>query len=98
MTSNATGMSYSRADQAEAVVHDFLTNLAEYQNENKDNIYVTLVTFAVTGTGVYSGWSPDVIGHAGLFDSDGTNGVVEFSYTGNGTNWESALSQAENYA
>ena len=32
MTSNAQGSSYSRADQAEDVVHDFLANLAGYQN------------------------------------------------------------------
>ena len=94
MSSNAGSSSYSRADQAEDVVHDFLTNLKKYQNADKDNINVSLVTFAVTGSQV-QGWTTDVIGLADRFDDGGTNGRVKFRYDGRGTNWESALQRAQ---
>ena len=38
MTNNVSGGRNSRADQAEDIVHDFLTNLAEYQNDDKSNM------------------------------------------------------------
>ena len=94
MTSNAGSSRNSRADQAEDVVHDFLTNLAGYQNAAKDNIRVSLVTFAVTGSQA-QGWTTDVAGLANRFDDNGTDGRTNFSYTGYGTNWESALQRAQ---
>ena len=96
MTSNAGSSSNSRADQAEDVVHNFLANLATYQNSAKDNIRVSLVTFAVTaGSAPAQGWITDVTTLANRFDEGGTDGNVNFSYTGTGTNWESALAQAQ---
>ena len=94
MTNNAGSTRNSRADQAEDVVHDFLTNLAKYQNTDKDNINVSLVTFAVTGSQA-QGWTTNVTGLADQFDDGGTDGRVGFTYNGYGTNWESALQRAQ---
>ncbi len=94
MTSNAGTSRYSRADQAEDVVHDFLANLATYQNTAEDNIRVSLVNFAVTGSQV-QGWTTDVTGLANRFDDGGTDGRTSFTYNGYGTNWESALQRAQ---
>ena len=89
--------SYYRSDQAEDVVHDFLTNLATYQNDAGTNIRVSLVNFAVTGDQI-QGWTNNVTGLANRFDDGGTDNTRSFSYTGsshNGTNWESALQRAQ---
>ena len=99
MTSNAQGSSYSRADQAEDVVHDFLASLAGHQNTAKDNISVALVTFAVSTDQHNEGqtWTTDVSALADRFDDGGTNRQTKFSYSGgqsNGTNWEAALVKA----
>ena len=93
MSTDATGSDYSRADQAEDVVHDFLISLSEHQNKAKDNINVALVTFAVTATTV-QGWTTDVTGLADRFDDGGENNTVKFTYNGMGTNWQAALNQA----
>ena len=97
MTSNAQGSSYTRADQAEDVVHDFLTNLASYQNSAGDNISVALVTFARATNNQGSGWTTNVSGLANRFDDGGSDRQTNFSYSGtasNGTNWEAALASA----
>ncbi len=97
MTSNAQGSNYTRADQAEDVVHDFLTNLATYQNDARDNINVALVTFARTSNNQGSGWTTDVTGIANRFDDGGTDRQTSRNYSGtaaNGTNWESAIDAA----
>ena len=94
MTSNAGSSRYSRADQAEDIVHDFLTNLATYRNSEGNNIRVSLVNFAVTGSQV-QGWTNDVTGLANRFDDGGTDGRTNFTYNGYGTNWESALQRAQ---
>ena len=101
MTSNAQGSNYTRADQAEDVVHDFLTNLAKYQNNAKDNINVALVTFARYTDQHNEGqtWTTDVTALANRFDDGGTDRQTNMSYSGNqsnGTNWESALIKADN--
>ena len=99
MTSNAQDSNYSRADQAEDVVHDFLTNLARYQNDAKDNINVALVTFARFTDQHNQGqtWTTNVTGLANRFEDGGTDRQTNFSYSGtqsNGTNWEAALDKA----
>ncbi len=99
MTSNAQGSSYTRADQAEDVVHDFLTNLATYQNAAKNNINVALVTFARYTDQHNNGqtWTTNVTGLANRFDDGGTDRQTNFSYSGNqanGTNWDAALDKA----
>ena len=99
MTSTAQGSSYTRADQAEDVVHDFLTNLAGYQNDAKDNINVALVTFARAANQHNAGqdWTTNVTGLANRFDDGGTNRATSLNYSGtqsNGTNWEAALTAA----
>ncbi|MBR2599702.1 MAG: Cna B-type domain-containing protein [Erysipelotrichaceae bacterium] len=97
MTNQAGSSSNSRADEAEDVMHKFLTDLAGYQNAKKDNINVALVTFAVTATEA-QGWTTDVQGLADTFD-EGTgeqnaNDRYNYSYTGMGTNWDHALRTA----
>ena len=94
MTNNAGSSRYSRADQAEDIVHDFLINLAKYQNSAKNNINVSLVNFAVTAT-EEQGWTTNVTGLANRFDDGGTDGNVLFRYNGYGTNWEAALQRAQ---
>ena len=99
MTSNAQGSSYSRADQAEDVIHDFLTKLAGYQNDAKDNINVALVTFAVYTDQHNQGqaWTTNVTALANRFDDGGTDRQTSMSYSGgqsNGTNWDAALNKA----
>ncbi len=93
MSTAATGSSYSRADQAEDVIHDFLTALAKHQNKAKDNINVALVTFAVNANTVQT-WTTDVTGLADRFDDGGENNAVKFTYNGYGTNWQAALNEA----
>ena len=95
MTSTAQGSNYTRADQAEDVVHDFLTSLATYQNTAKDNINVALVTFAraVNQHNQGQSWTTNVTTLANRFDDGGTDRQTSFSYSGNqsnGTNWEAA--------
>ncbi len=79
---------YSRADQAEDVVHDFLTNLDTYSTGN--NIRVSLVNFGQTASQI-QGWTTNVTGLANRFDDGGTDGNVNFTYNSYGTNWEHAL-------
>ncbi|MBE6009928.1 MAG: Cna B-type domain-containing protein [Lachnospiraceae bacterium] len=101
MTSNAGNTRYSRADQAEDVMHDFIENLRGYQSTSDPrNIQMALVTFARTGSQT-QGWTSDLTGGANginrFFDDGGTDGSTNLTYTGNasyGTNWESALSNA----
>ena len=96
MTNSAGNSWNSRADEAENVVHDFLTDLTTYQNAAKDNIKVSLVTFAVNSTQV-QGWTTNVAGVADRFD-DGTGeqrNPYKFTYNGLGTNWESGLQRAQ---
>ena len=94
MTNDAGSSRNSRADQAEDVVHDFLTNLATYQNQSGDNINVSLVTFAVTAS-QEQGWTTNVTGLANRFEDGGTDGRISFNYNGFGTNWEAALQRAQ---
>ncbi|MBR2552558.1 MAG: Cna B-type domain-containing protein [Erysipelotrichaceae bacterium] len=98
MQSNAGSSSNSRADEAEDVMHDFLTSLAGYQNDAGDNINLAIVTFS-TGASQpsgYTGWTQNITGAANLFD-DGTGEArnpYNMTYNGYGTNWEIALRQA----
>ncbi|MBR2737364.1 MAG: Cna B-type domain-containing protein, partial [Lachnospiraceae bacterium] len=101
MTSNAQGSSYSRADLAEDVVHDFLDNLAYYQNDAGTNINVALVTFAryTNQHNQGQGWTTDLAGLESRFNDGvgGSNPRYNFSYSGNqsnGTNWDAALNLA----
>ena len=100
MTSNAGSTRYSRADQAEAIIYDFLDGLLPYQNDAGNNIHVSLVTFALRSTQT-QGWTTDVQSLRNRFESNGTNGRVNFDYTGlaqqgnYGTNWDAALDSAQ---
>ena len=95
MSENAGTSRYSRGDQAEDVVHDFIQNIASYQDKtNPSNIEMALVTFSVTGSTV-SEWTTNLNSILSNFDDGGTDGQTHFRYNGMGTNWQSALSLAE---
>ena len=99
MTNRVSGNSGPRrADATEKVVHDFLVNLAKYQNSDRSNIQASLVTFAVTATQV-QGWTNNINTNndslANRFASDGTYNSAKLSYTGLGTNWGHALIRAQ---
>ena len=51
MEDQVSGTNTSRADQAEAVVYDFVHRLFSYQKTGTTNIEVALVTFARTASG-----------------------------------------------
>ena len=100
-----TGQRPTRADQAEAVVYDFVHKLFGYQSSsNPNNIQVALVSFARAGT-QREGWTSTEGTITAYFESNGTNGTVNFRnhlpnnqrdtvYDGNGsngTNWADAL-------
>ncbi len=105
MTSRAGSSRYSRADQAEDVVHTFIENLATYQSTtDPSNIQAAVVTFARTASKSQD-WTTDLTtGNGGVrrfFDKGGTDGRTNLNYTGNssyGTNWQSALSMAQDLA
>ena len=105
MTSNAGSTRNTRADQAEDIVHDFVANLRSYQSStDPSNIEMALVTFARTGSIQQTGgqdWTSNLTDANGInrfFDDGGTDGQTKLTYTGNpsyGTNWQSALSNAQ---
>ena len=96
MSTRVPGTNTSRGDQAEDVVHDFVADIAEYQdNDNPQNIQMALVTFAVTSS-TESGWTTNLNTIINDFDEGGTDGRTHFNYNGYGTNWDSALQRANN--
>ncbi|MDO5117499.1 MAG: Cna B-type domain-containing protein, partial [Eggerthellaceae bacterium] len=109
MTNNVTNNSGPRrADATEKVVHDFLVDLADYQNDDKTNIQVSLVTFSVRANQV-QGWTNNIVtdnnGLANRFTDDGSRDTAKLTYTGgtggsshNGTNWDHAMQLAQNLA
>ncbi|MBR3209205.1 MAG: Cna B-type domain-containing protein, partial [Bacilli bacterium] len=104
MTNRINGNSGPRrADAAEKVVHDFLVDLASYQNEDKSNIQVSLVRFSVNGSQL-SGWTNNINTNdnslANMFGAGGAYNDAKLSYSnmGNqnmGTNWEHPLRLAQ---
>ena len=94
MDTNVPNSRNSRGDQAESVVHKFIADLAEYQDQNNpQNIQMALVTFGVTAN-TQSGWTSDLSGMNENFEENGTNGRTHFNYNSYGTNWEQALAHA----
>jgi len=94
MSTNVPGTNHSRGDQAEDVVHDFIDNLAAYQDkDHPENIEMALVTFAVSGN-IESQWTTDLDSINSNFDNGGTNGRTHFRYNSYGTNWQRGLSLA----
>ena len=105
---NVQGTRYTRADQAEDVVHDFVHQLFSYQSSsNSSNIQAAVVTFAKTGT-VRQGWTSRESDVIKFFDDGGTDNSLNLynnndtcrsgCYSGdasNGTNWEAALVAAK---
>ena len=98
----------TRADQAEAVVYDFVHKLFGYQStSDPSNIRVALISFARAGI-QREGWTSTEGTITAYFESNGTNGTVNFRnhlpnnqrdavYDGtnsNGTNWDDALADA----
>ena len=95
MSTSAGNSSYRRGDQAEAVVHGFISSLAEYQDlEDPSNIEMALVTFDATGN-TRKGLTTDLNSILSFFDSNGTNGRTNFNYGTLGTNWQAALELTE---
>ena len=99
MASNASGTRYSRADQAEDVVYDFVHSLFSYQSsKNPSNIQVSLVRFARTADETIN-WTSSENDITRYFDDNGTDGRTNQNYSSNqnannGTNWQSALNAA----
>ena len=104
---NRTGSSWwspTRADNAEAIVYDFIDDLKKYQNtDDPSNIEVSLVIFGPQAK-IQQGWTSDLTnGRNGVnrfFDSDPDDGRTDpagvFGYSGNlGTNWDYALQRAQ---
>ncbi len=109
MTTNVSGTSNSRADNAEDVVHDFIEALRLYQKtddttttdvDESENIQVAIVGFGPSAT-TRQGWTSDLSGGsngANRFFDDGVDGTVSntHGYGNNfGTNWEAALIEAK---
>ncbi len=99
MTTNVTGTNFSRADNAEDIVHDFVEGLRRYQNtSNPSNIEVAVVTFGPNAS-IRQGWTSDLSSDSGVnrFFDDGVDRTVTSShnYGSNfGTNWDHAFRQA----
>ena len=100
MTTNVSGTSRSRADNAEDVVHDFVEGLRGYQNtSDPGNIEVAVVTFGPNAA-IRQTWTSDLSGGSSgvnRFFDDGVDGTVTSShnYSSNlGTNWDHAFIQA----
>ncbi|MBR4230969.1 MAG: Cna B-type domain-containing protein [Bacilli bacterium] len=95
MSTTAGTSSYRRGDQAEAVVHGFISSLAEYQDKtDPSNIEMALVTFDATGN-TRRGLTTNLDSILSFFDSNGTNGRTNFNYGTLGTNWQAALELTE---
>ena len=84
MSTTAQDSRNSRADEAEDVMHGFLTNLARYQNTAKDNINLAIETFSTSASqpSGFSGWTTNVSGVANLFDEGTGDNSVRFTYNG----------------
>ncbi|MBR3198384.1 MAG: Cna B-type domain-containing protein [Bacilli bacterium] len=97
MSHTATGTDgYTRGDLAEDVVHDFVSNLAGYQDSNRpENIQMALVTFSKTAS-TEENWTTELDDIIRKFDDNGKDGTTNFAYNGYGTNWEQGLFRANN--
>ena len=88
-----TGSSRTRAQEAEAIVTDFIQKLFTYQDsQHPENIQVSLITFAQCATQVSIGgntWSSN--------ETQITNAIDAITYNNRalGTNWYDALKMAE---
>ena len=88
-----TGSSRTRAQEAEAIVTDFIQKLFTYQDsQHPENIQVSLITFAQCATQVSIGgntWSSN--------ETQITNAIDAITYNNRalGTNWYDALKTAE---
>ena len=91
MSTSAGSSSYSRGDQAEAVVYNFINSIATYQDsDNPSNIEMALITFDATGN-TRSGLTTNLASILAYFDPNGTDGNTNLSYGTLGTNWQAAL-------